>query len=600
MSNTRKKYWNFSQVKERIVRRLHDFFEDFSFYFGLFVLLLVVYDVGFPHVIKYLYFGAIYLIYLASFAITLSLRTLRYPPSGVVNKILQWIPVLLLAGFCYYKFTVLQLKPDFKSYSYYGGLVLCFVLILLDSSRKVLQIYTKRFNPALAFILSFVMLSLMGCGLLMLPRATVNGISFTDALFTAVSAVCVTGLSTLDTATEFTRLGKFFILMLIQLGGLGVLSFTSFFGYLYKGGFSIENQLFLKDFVTAEKVSDTFKSLSQIIVITLLVEIIGVVGIYFTVGDEAFATWGQRLRFSIFHSISAFCNAGFSTVPNGLFNSYLRMDYDFQLVICFLIIIGGLGFPILTDIYYYGKHYVVQLGAWVIRRKPIRHLPRTVSANSSIVLLTTFLLLVVGIVTFFITEYYGILYQHTTWYGKLITSFFASVTPRTAGFNTFDMTLMQPATILIYLLLMWIGASPASTGGGIKTSTFAVAILNILSLAKGSDRVEFRRRQIPSESVRRAFSTISLSLLIIGPAILIITVLEPDKQLISIAFECFSAFSTVGLTLGITSELSEGAKIVLVIIMFIGRVGSFTLFVAFIRQTKAINYRYPSETIFIN
>jgi trk system potassium uptake protein len=591
--------WKY-QPRVKLVRKLHDFFENLVFYLGLFVILLVVYDVGFPHYIKYVYFALMYLVYLCSFTVTLALRALRYPAKNLYYRALQWLPVVLLGAFCYYKYTVMRINPDFKSVAYYSGLLLCFVLIVLDSSRKILQIYTKRFNPALLFVISFLLLCLMGCGLLLLPRATINGITFTDALFTSVSAVCVTGLTTLDTATEFTRLGKFFILLLIQLGGLGILSFTSFFGFLYKGGFSIENQLFLKDFVTADRVSDTFKSLLHIIVTTLLVELIGVAFIYLTVDGDVFSTWGQRLRFSIFHAVSAFCNAGFSSVPNGLFNPFLRTEYDFQLVICGLVILGGIGFPIISDFYNYVKHYLVEFVALVINRKPIGHLPRTVSANTSIVLITTSILLVSGVLIFFITEYYGVLYSHETWYGKLVTAFFASVTPRTAGFNTFDMSLMQPATILIYLLFMWIGASPGSTGGGIKTSTFAVAILNVLSLARGNDRVEFRRRQIPSESVRRAFSILILSLLVIGPAILIITVLEPDKQLINIAFECFSAFSTVGLTLGITPDLGDPAKIVLTVIMFIGRVGTFSLLVAFFQQAKAINYRYPNETIFIN
>jgi potassium uptake TrkH family protein len=596
----RKKYWINFQFRNTLFRKSHSFFEDFSFYLGLFVFLSVAYDVGFPHFIKYIYFAVMYLIYLTAFTVTLGLRNLLNPKDGITPKILQWLPVVFLAIFCYYKYTAIQLKPDYKSYAYYGSLILCFVLILLDSSRKVLLLYTKRFNPALAFVISFLLLSLMGCGLLLLPRATVNGISFTDALFTSVSAVCVTGLSTLDTATEFTRLGKFFILILIQLGGLGILSFTSFFGYLYKGGFSIENQLFLKDFVTAERVSDTFKSLAQIIVITLLVEVIGVACIYLTVGDAAFGTSGQKLRFSIFHAISAFCNAGFSTIPGGLFNTYLATEYDFQFVICILVLIGGIGFPIITDFYYYTIHYLRQIFGWLFDRKPIRHLPRTVSINTTLVLVTSFILLTVGMVTFSITENHGILANHDSVLGKVMTTFFASVTPRTAGFNTFDMSLMQPATVLIYLLLMWIGASPASTGGGIKTSTFAVAMLNILSLARGKDRVEYRRRQIPTESVRRAFSTIMLSLLAIGPAILFITVLEPEKQLIKVAFECFSAFSTVGLTLGITPLLSDAGKFVLIFLMFVGRVGTFTLFVAFVRQVRTINYRYPNETIFIN
>ncbi|WP_207505516.1 TrkH family potassium uptake protein [Telluribacter humicola] len=538
--------------------------------------------------------------YLVSFTITSALRTIRYPPERRSTRRALWFLNFLLACFCIYKYSIIQSSPDFNSLSYYGGLLLCFVLILLDSSRKVLAVYTLGFNPALAFVLSFILLSFMGCGLLLLPRATVHGISFTDALFTSVSAVCVTGLTTLDTATEFTRLGKFFILCLIQLGGLGILSFTSFLGYLYKGGFSLQNQLFLREYVTAEKVSDTFRSLSQVIVITLLVEALGALGIFLTVDTSLFDTTGEQVRFSIFHSVSAFCNAGFSTTPSGLFNPALSSDYDFQLIICALVIIGGIGYPIIVDFYKYTRHYVSQTYSWIRFGRSISHLPRTVSANTAIVIKTTIILLIGGFITFFITEYYGILYDHETLEGKLTTAFFGAVTPRTAGFNTFDLSLMQPATILVYLLLMWIGASPASTGGGVKTSTFAIAVLNILSLAKGKDRVEIRRREIANESVRRAFAIIALSLLVIGPAILIITVLEPEKLLINVAFECFSAFSTVGLTLGITPLLSDTAKIVLVVVMFIGRVGTFTLFVAFSRRTLAKNYHYPKETIFIS
>ncbi|HEV7348719.1 TrkH family potassium uptake protein [Telluribacter sp.] len=598
--NTRRFYWNFQNVKNRLLKRLHGLFENISFYVGLFVFLLVVYDVGFPHVIRYIYFASFYLLYLVSFTITSGLRTLRFPPTTPLVRWGQWLMTFLLACFCLYKYSVIRRSPDFNSISYYGGLLLCFVLILLDTSRKVLAFYTRGFNPALAFVLSFILLAFMGCGLLLLPRATVHGISFADALFTSFSAVCVTGLTTLDTATEFTRLGKFFILCLIQLGGLGILSFTSFLGYIYKGGFSLENQLFLREYVSAERVSDTFRSLMQIIIITLLVETIGAIGIYLTVDDGLFDNSAQRLRFSIFHSVSAFCNAGFSITPDGLNNPELRMNYDFQLVICVLVIVGGLGYPIVVDFYQYIKFWFNQLFGRVRYHRSFSHLPRTLSANTYLVLTTTMFLLLAGFVSVLITEYYGLLFEHETWGGKLVTAFFASVTPRTAGFNSFDTTILQPATILVYLLLMWIGASPASTGGGIKTSTFAIAILNVFSLASGQDRLEIRRRQISNDSVRRAFSIIMLSLLVIGPAILIITVLEPERRLINVAFECFSAFSTVGLTLGITPMLSDTSKMVLVVVMFLGRVGTFTLFVAFVRRARATNYHYPSETIFIS
>lgn len=597
---SRRLYWNFRNFINRTLKRLHNLFEDVTFYIGLFVFLLIIYDVGFSHVIGYIYFASLYLLYLVSFTITTALRTLRYPPEKRYLHLSLWVLSFLLACFCLYKFSVIHSDPDFNSLSYYGSLLLCFVLILLDSSRKVLAIYTMGFNPALAFVLSFILLSFMGCGLLLLPRATVHGISFADALFTSVSAVCITGLTTLETATEFTRLGKFFILCLIQLGGLGVLSFTSFVGYLYKGGFSLQNQLFLSEYITSDRVGDTFRSLMQVVVITLMVEGIGALGIYFTVDDTLFDTVGDRIRFSIFHAVSAFCNAGFSTTPAGLHNPALSTDYDFQVVICALIVIGGIGYPIVVDFYKYVRHYLRQVLRWMGHSQSFEHLPRTISANTYIVLATTCILLIGGFITFFITEYYGVLYDHASWTGKVVTAFFGAVTPRSAGFNTFDISLLQPATILVYLLLMWIGGSPASTGGGIKTSTIALAVLNILSLAKGKDRVEVRRREISNHSVRRAFAIITLSLLVIGPAILIITVLEPEKLLINVAFECFSAFSTAGLSLGITPLLSDTSKIVLVVVMFVGRVGTFTLFVAMSRRIRAKNYHYPKETIFIS
>jgi Trk-type K+ transport system membrane component len=207
------------------------------------------------------------------------------------------------------------------------------------------------------------------------------------------------------------------------------------------------------------------------------------------------------------------------------------------------------------------------------------------------------ILLSIGFIAYFFFEQNATLQQHPTWTGKLITSFFGSVTPRTAGFNTVDLTAMNLSTIMIYLMLMWIGASPGSTGGGIKTTTAGVAIINMAAILRGKDRSEVFSIEISHDSVRRAFAIIILSLLLIGIAIFSVSINDSDKGLIAIAFEVFSAFSTVGLSLGITANLSVYSKVILMITMFIGRVGMITLLVAFIKQSKKLYYRYPKEEI---
>ena len=597
----RRLYHRYQRFKIKLLHSLHNFFEQFSLYVGLVTAVVMAYDLGFRHVSKPVFFSSVYLLFLSTFTVAFTLRTLLFPSKSNLSNALRLLLIIVLLFVCGYKFN--HLKHAFAPHSWMnvGSLAICGFLLLFDVSRKVLSLYSQRFNPALSFILSFLLLALIGAGLLMLPRATVHGLSFVDALFTSVSAVCVTGLSTVDVTVEFTRLGKIILLILIQLGGLGMLSFTSFFGYLYQGGFSIENQLFLKDIATSDRLGDVFRTLMKIILITLAIELIGAVFIYFMLENNAlFVTSGQRFRFAIFHSISAFCNAGFSTAPNGLLNDFLRPALGFQWVLIVLIVLGGIGFSIIDDVYLFLKHYLRQLYYWVRYKEKMHHLSRLLSINTRLVLVLTTVLIFFGALSFWWSEASGVLLQHPSFVDKITTSIFAAVTPRTAGFASFDLEEISPATVLIFLLLMWIGASPGSTGGGIKTTTFAVALLNVLSLARGKEHVEVLRRRIPTESVRRAFAIMTLSLLLIGPAILIITVLEPDKPLIGVAFECFSAFSTAGLSLNLTPLFGDATKLVLVVLMFIGRIGTFTLFVAFVRRTKARNYQYPNENVFIN
>lgn len=475
---------------------------------------------------------------------------------------------------------------------------LVFTFIREFAERNV--IYRRRtLNPAQLFIISFISIILLGASILKLPNATYDGITFVDALFTSTSAVCVTGLITVDTGTYFTEFGQIIILILIQIGGLGILTFASYFSYFFKGGTSYENQITIGEMTNAQKLGEVFSIIKRILIITVTVELLGAVLIYSSIDAKLFGSFVEQAFFSVFHSVSAFCNAGFSTFSNGLYEEGVRFNYWLQLIIILLFVLGGLGFPITVNIIKYMKYFIRNKVFFFIRGN-IAYRPWVLNLNSRITLITTISLTVVGTILFFVSEYHGTLAAHDSFFGKIVTSLFGAATPRTAGFNTIDMASLSFPTVMIVILLMWIGASPASTGGGIKTSTFAIAILNFVSLARGKDRIEIFRREISNTSVRRAFAVISLSLLVIGVGIVLISVFEKDKDLLSIAFECFSAYSTVGLTLGITSELTVYSKFVIIIIMFVGRVSMLSILIAIFRKAKHKNYRYPTEEISIN
>jgi Trk-type K+ transport system membrane component len=269
----------------------------------------------------------------------------------------------------------------------------------------------------------------------------------------------------------------------------------------------------------------------------------------------------------------------------------------FQFVIILTFVMGGLGFPIVDNIINFLGYKLKTLLSF--GRYKVSHRPWVLNINSRITLVTTLSITAVAFVLFYILEYNNTLAEHRG-IGKIITGLFGATTPRTAGFNSINTADMLFPTTMVVFLLMWIGASPASTGGGIKTSTFAIATLNIFSLARGKGKIEVYRREIADISVRRAFATISLSLIVIGFAILLISVFDKEKSLIQIGFESFSAFSTVGLSLGITASLSDASKLVLTGVMFIGRVSMLSLMIAVLKKVKYKNYRYPVEEIVIN
>ncbi|WP_179375559.1 TrkH family potassium uptake protein [Winogradskyella wichelsiae] len=568
-------------------------------FFDIIVLFFIVFDFGYDHTDNFTsphVFGLITLsILLILFnAVKLSVyKRKKNQRVALVNVVI--ISILLIASIIVaithshndYHYILQKIKPILEL-----GLILYFLLRLLVFVRYIYEVY---YNPTIVFVGSFFILAILGAFLLMLPSATVNGISFTNALFTATSSVCVTGLAVLDTSRDFTIVGQSIILVLIQLGGLGILTFTSFFAFFFRGSSSFKEGLNTRDFIAQDGLKDVFRAALNVVIFTVSLEIIGAIIIYSSIIQNTVIK--DKIFFSVFHSISAFCNAGFSIIPSGLFEESIRFNYGFQWIIMILIIFGGLGHNIIFNFYKKIKVLVLEL----FKAKIIHKRVSIITLNTKIVIYTTVILLLLGWAGFFISEYNNTMLEHPTLIGKLTNAAFNSVSPRTAGFNVIDYSKMTIPSLLFVIFLMWIGASPASTGGGIKTSTFALAMLNIFTVARGKTRIEIFGKRISSESTSRAFAILCISLVVISIAVMALLMFEPkDTPLLSVIFECFSAYSTVGLSLNFTPTLTEASKYVIILIMFIGRIGMLNLMIGLLRQINHQFYEYPKENILIN
>lgn len=564
---------------------------------------LIIYDFGFkPFWSNHIQINRWLQVVLHALVVFTGLRLLL----ELFKKKKKWVRILTIAGWFFMAFLAFYLLPEKAEADTAGNRFLVLKVILyasillaffIELSYWLQFVYYQTVSPALLFVGSFFFLVLLGAFLLKLPNATTGRLSAVDALFTATSAVCVTGLSVVDTATEFTNLGKLIILILIQIGALGIMTFAGLFAFAVTGASSLKSRLAFRDLMSGKEVSNIIYFVYQVVAVTFLFEAIGAFLIYLSLPDDLFIRPIDKVFFSVFHAVSAFCNAGFSTLTNGLYEPALRYNYTLQFFVALLIILGGMGFPIVFNLSRYFKVKLLNFFFVITRSNRRIYFPKIISLNSRLALVVTAWLILTGFVAYFIFERNHTLLAHTSLSGKIMTAFFGSVTPRTAGFNTVDISALSLPTIMIYFLLMWIGASPGSTGGGIKTTTFGVAILNMASILRGKDRSEAFRAEISHNSIRRAFALIFLSLLFIGLSVFLMSIYDSDKGLIRIAFESFSAFSTVGLTLGITGSLSDFSKVVLIFTMFVGRIGTVTLMVALIRQTKTLYYRYPKEDI---
>ena len=433
----------------------------------------------------------------------------------------------------------------------------------------------------------------------MLPKATIGNISYVDALFTSTSAVCVTGLNVVDVEFTYTILGQVIIMFLIQIGGLGIMTITTYFSYFFKGGSSYKNQLLVKDITNDERLDNVFSSLKSILTITFIIEGLGFLLIFLSLNNVNLSL-GEKAFFSIFHAVSGFCNAGYSTLSGNLYDIRIRFDYPVHLIISGLIIFGGLGFPIIHNIWEYVTTNIRDIIKRVFKHEKYTYSTLVINVNSQIVIITTLILLIVGTVGFYVFEKDGVLTEYSSEFGKWTAAFFGSVTTRTAGFNSTDTGALTIPTSLLFIVLMWIGASPASTGGGIKTSTFAVAFLNFIALIRGKKRIEFAGREISQQTVSRAFAQMTLAILFIMIITFVMITFEKDKEPLDLLFETVSAYGTVGLSRNITPLLSNPGKIVIIITMFVGRVSLYTLLTSMMRQVKFTKYRYPTEEILIN
>lgn len=466
------------------------------------------------------------------------------------------------------------------------------LLVGLEVTKVSTNITSVKLKPATTFIYSFLLLLLIGTGLLMLPEMTTakGSMPFIDALFTAVSAACVTGLSVVDTQTYFTFKGHVVIMLLIQLGGIGILTFATFFALFLKKGVGISHQAMIRDFMSEDSLFNAKGMLQQIVIFTLLIESIGAFLIYllWDVNTPFYDDAGEMIFQSVFHSISAFCNAGFSLMSGGLNEDYLQNAYILHIVIGVLIIFGSLGFPAMRDIFGI-KNIRARLAAPWKRWK----------LSTRIAVWATFALILFGMGAFYLLESSTDVLAGKTGFQKIVISFFQSVTTRTAGFNTVDIGALTTPTAILFIFLMFIGASSGSTGGGIKTSTFVLIFLSVITTIRGKKSLELGGRSISFDLLNKAFTIFIFSATYILVGTFFLAYFEPKISVLDLVFEQVSAFCTVGLTRGITPDLSTPSKLILISSMYIGRVGTLTLAFALASRVDSTNYRYPKAHILV-
>lgn len=463
--------------------------------------------------------------------------------------------------------------------------------LLIRQTYFILQFLLFRFsegrlyqwlsdNPPVTLMLSFAVVIFIGTILLMLPVSSAQNrvTPVVDALFTATSATCVTGLIVVDTGSYWSMFGQIVILILIQLGGLGIMTVSTVFALLLGRNINLKLKNVMTQMVGGSRTVNIIALLKNIVLVTAVIELIGAV-LLFMKFSRVFPMQ-QAIYASIFHSISSYCNAGFSIFSDNLMGFGSSMIVS--LVVPLLIFMGGIGFVVIID-----------LGQFFFSRAKVRKL----SLHSKIVLSASGFLIVVGFIAFFILEYNGTM-QGFSPLRRFMSAMFQSITTRTAGFNTIDTAALGRTSLLVAMLLMFIGASPGSTGGGVKTTTFSVLVLTIISMIKGKRDITAFKRRLPIINFREATALIILSASIIFIIVSLLMLVEPHP-FEDIMFETMSAFGTVGLSTGITGQLTNIGRVLITILMYIGRIGPMTLIYAIAIKRKHTYINYAEEAIAI-
>ena len=447
----------------------------------------------------------------------------------------------------------------------------------MNSERPTLK---KKFDlsPNQVLVSGFISLILIGTYLLHLPIASSGegSIKWVDALFTATSATCVTGLVVLDTGSDFTFFGHWIILIPFQIGGLGIMTFSTMFAFLLGKKISLRQRLIIQESLNQFSIGGLVRLAKYILLFTFIFQGFGTLFLY--LNWRHINSNHSSLFLSFFHAVSAFCNAGFSLFSDSLqaYTSHTGINTIFLI----LIIFGGIGFLVLVELYEYPKR-------------------KRLSLHSKLVIVMTIFLLVSGTIgILFLENQNPNTIQHHLLRGKLLSSIFQSATARTAGFNTIPIGQMGNATLLLLIMLMFIGASPTSTGGGIKTTTFCVAFLWMYYTLKGRKHLYLYQRQISNEVVSKAWVILTLAISWIMVMTLLLSYFE-DFDFIKLFFEVISAFGTVGLSTGITGSLSPAGKIIIIFTMFVGRLGPLALALSLIINRQEESIQYPEDHVMV-
>lgn len=564
---------------------------------------VLVYYYGFPQtasskesLIRIIEFSFIFYILRYGVKLIYDFHPLQYIRSNWGESLI--VLILFVEGIAYNFFNTL-LFPDLfewmgiSAFSDFSNVVVQLFFIIYIFT----EIFKKRdfrqwfkIHPGLLFTFSIAGIVLIGSGLLMLPEMTQASVdlSYTDAIFLSMSSTSVTGLSTIDIATALTFKGQMVVLVLIQIGALNTIAFAALYLLIAKFGVGLKQHDVIEDFVNQESFLDTENMFARIVKWTLAIELIGFILIFFLLEPVGiFESTPDRIFQAAFHSISGFCNAGLSIMPGGMMNELVVSNYAFHVVILILFFLGGFGMIYLFDLF-----EVKRL------RERMKYPWKRIQFGTKISLYFTLGLLLAGAAIFFVFEYDNTLADRSG-FGGVVTAFFESMTTRNAGFNTVETSDLSLPVLVFFLFLMFIGAGSGSAGGGIRVSTFGVMVASVISTIRRKPHIELFNRTLDNELVLKAYSIFVFFIVgnLVGIFVLLVTeqaAIEAGQfTLMDIIFEHVSAASTVGLSTGITAELSTGGKYVLIVAMFIGRVGTLTLAYLFGKQVLSRKYKYP-------